>query len=142
MGGNSQKVQRISTLPAATGRCEGVGQKKNAFRTVARMQNRYRLHLRRGVPALVEYIHRNALLQLHTSRTENRAESFGYASMVANHLADVFRMNSQFEDSHRRSSTERTFTSSGWSTSVFAIASSNSPGRSNGECMDVFRCAR
>ena len=55
----------------------------------------------RGAPALVEDFHPNALMQLHTSRTENRSECFDYASVVANNLADVFRMNSQFEQSHR-----------------------------------------
>ena len=40
-------------------------------------------------------------MQLHTSRAENRAEGSDYASMVANHLADVFRMDAQFEDSQR-----------------------------------------
>src|SRR5258708_38833532 len=47
--------------------------------------------------------HRNALVQLPASRTENRAEGFGDAPMVADHPTDVFRMNSQFEDSHRLS---------------------------------------
>ena len=39
----------------------------------------------RRMQALIEDFHRNALMPLHTSRTENRAEGFGYASMVANH---------------------------------------------------------
>src|SRR5260370_35287187 len=47
--------------------------------------------------------HRNALVQLPASRTENRADGFGYAPLVADHTTDVFRMNSQFEDSHRLS---------------------------------------
>ena len=47
--------------------------------------------------------HRNAHMPLHTSRAENRAEGFSYASMVTNHLADVFRMNSQFGNSQRLS---------------------------------------
>ena len=55
----------------------------------------------RGAPALVEDFHPNALMQLHTSRTENRSECFDYASVVANDLANVFRMNSQFEHSYR-----------------------------------------
>jgi division protein CdvB (Snf7/Vps24/ESCRT-III family) len=40
-------------------------------------------------------------MQFHTSRTENRSECSDYASMVANDLAAVFRMNSQFEHSQR-----------------------------------------
>src|SRR6266851_3844934 len=55
----------------------------------------------KAVPTLVEDFHPNALMQLHTSRSENRAEGSDYASMVANHLADVFRMDAQFEDNHR-----------------------------------------
>src|SRR5467141_2682836 len=90
----------------------------------------------RGAPALVEDFHPNALMQLHTSRTENRSECFDYASVVANDLANVFRMNSQFEHRYRLAPAARTCTSSGWSTSVFAIVPSNSTRRSNGECMD------
>src|ERR1700736_1869033 len=51
----------------------------------------------------VDDFHRNSHMPLHTSRAENRAEGYSYASMAANHLADVFRMNSQFENSHRLS---------------------------------------
>ena len=40
-------------------------------------------------------------MQLHTSRTENRSECFAYASVLANDLANVFRMNSQFEHRYR-----------------------------------------
>jgi len=40
-------------------------------------------------------------MPLHTSRSENRADSVGYASMAADHETDVFRMNPQFEDNHR-----------------------------------------
>ena len=61
------------------------------------------LRLRSGVPALVEDYHRNAIVQLPASCTENRAEGFGYAPIVADHPTDVFRMNSQFEDPHRLS---------------------------------------
>jgi hypothetical protein len=39
-------------------------------------------------------------MQSHTSRAENRSKCFDYASMVANDLTDVFRMNSQFEHSN------------------------------------------
>jgi hypothetical protein len=51
-------------------------------------------------PALGEDFHRNALMQLPASRSENRAEGFGYAPIVADHPTDVFRMNSQFKDSY------------------------------------------
>ena len=42
-------------------------------------------------------------MQLPASRSENRAEGFGYAPIVADHPTDVFRMNSQFKDSYRLS---------------------------------------
>src|SRR6266851_3230997 len=58
------------------------------------------LHLRRGVPALVDDFHRNALLQPPARRSENRAEGFGCAPITANHLADVFRMDAQLKHDH------------------------------------------
>src|ERR1700730_6623265 len=61
------------------------------------------LRLRSGVPALLEDYHRNALLKLPASRTENRAEGCGYAPIVAAHPTKVFRMISQFEYTHRLS---------------------------------------
>ncbi len=50
------------------------------------------LHLRRGVPALVDDFHRNALLQPPARRSENPAEGFGCAPIVTDHPTDVFRM--------------------------------------------------
>ena len=45
---------------------------------------------------LVEDFNFNVLFQLPPNRAENRANSFGYASILANYVTDVLWMDSQF----------------------------------------------
>ncbi len=89
MGGNSQKVQVIFTSPPGP-RVDPEESDNRMFSEPSRgCRIATRLRLRSGVPALVEDFHGNALVQLPAGRTENRAEGFGYAPIVADHPTDV-----------------------------------------------------
>src|SRR6266404_1328619 len=49
---------------------------------------------------LGEDFYGNALMQLPASRSKNRAQGLGYAPMPTDHLAEVFRMDTQLKHDH------------------------------------------
>src|SRR5260221_14358956 len=75
---------------------------------------------------LGEDFYGNALMQLPASRSKNRAQGLGYAPMPPDHLAEVFRMDTQLKHDHLLSLDRTNLPSSGWSTRALTTFSTSS----------------